>query len=326
MQNNEGCMTREDLASGVTILNRCRGVVMSLLAFLFLVGSTGHALAAPEIAQAAPAAMAIGTLPPSTLVKSGYVAVGGLKTYYEIHGAGRPLVLLHGGFGNIPSWGPTLSALAQSRQVIAFEMEGHGRTLDLDRPLSWEQISDDVAAAVRKLGYEQVDVMGYSLGGVIALRMGMKYPSLVRKLVVVSGVYSNDGYYPAIRAHFPTVKDLAGSPMEKDYARLAPDPSRWPIVADKLRQALIDFKGWPEAEVRTIKAPALIVIGDNDAIRPEYEMQLFRMLGGDKASGGFGPLASQMAVLPNTTHFSILVRADLLVPIINPFLDAPMPK
>jgi pimeloyl-ACP methyl ester carboxylesterase len=206
-------------------------------------------------------------------------------------------------------------------------MEGHGRTVDLDRPLSWDQITDDVAAAVRKLGFDQVDVMGYSLGGGVALRMGMRYPSLVRKLVNISAIYSSDGYYPALKAHSPTVKDFAGSPMEKEYARLAPNPSRWPIFVDKLTRAAFDFKGWSESEVRAIKAPALIVFGDNDAVRPEHEVQLFRTLGGDEASGGMGgALVSQMAVLPNTTHPSIFVRADLLVPIVNPFLDAPMPK
>ncbi|HBF36004.1 MAG TPA: alpha/beta hydrolase [Firmicutes bacterium] len=209
---------------------------------------------------------------------------------------------------------------------MAFELEGHGRTADLDRPLSWEQMTDDVAAAVKKLGFDQVDVMGYSLGGVMALRMGVKYPSLVRKLVVVSGLYSPAGYYPAINANWPTVQTLAGTPMEREYAQHALNPSRWPIFVGKMDQALKNFKGWPESELRSIKAPTLLVFGDNDAVQPEYEVQLFRMLGGDKAMGGFTPLVNQIAVLPNTTHFSIFVRADLLMPIVNPFLDAPMPK
>lgn len=323
---------------GTTILNRRLRAVMprraliSLLLLAVACGATvcsGGNLVAQEIAQAAPATPIAATPCASASVKSGYVAVEGLNMYYEIHGhgAGTPLVLLHGGFGDIPSWGPTMAALAQSREVIAFELEGHGRTIDLDRPLSWDQMTDDVAAAVKKLGYDRVDVMGYSLGGVIALRMGMRYPSQVRKLVVLSGVYSPDGYYPAIAAHWPTAQDLAGSPLEKEYLRIAPHPSHWPIFVGKLRQELIDFKGWPESEVRTIKAPTLVLFGDNDAVRPEYEVHLFRLLGGDQASGGFGPpLASQMAVLPNTTHFSIPVKSDLLVPIIDPFLDAPMAK
>jgi pimeloyl-ACP methyl ester carboxylesterase len=319
---------REDLDGQADRSGRGRTrALMPWRAFIFLVILVVVTLAARNIVQAALAITASGD---STLVKSGYVDVGGLHMYYEIHGpaqvAGKPLVLLHGAFGDIPSWGPTLTALAQSREVIAFELEGHGRTVDLDRPLSWEQMTDDVAAAVKKLGFDQVDVMGYSLGGVIALRLGVEYPSFVRKLVVVSGLYSPAGYYPAINANWPTVQTLAGTPMEKEYAQHALNPSHWPIFVGKLDQALEDFKGWPESEVRSIKAPTLLIFGDNDAVRPEYEMQLFRMLGGDKAMGGFTPLVNQMAVLPNTTHFSIFVRADLLIPMVNPFLDAPMPK
>jgi pimeloyl-ACP methyl ester carboxylesterase len=302
-------------------IRACTLMPWSALILLMVLGIA--TLLAPNIVQAAPTATAAGD---STLVKSSYVDVGGLHMYYEIHGTGKPLVLLHGAFGDIPSWGPTLTALAQSRKVIAFELEGHGRTADLDRPLSWEQMTDDVAAAVKKLGFGQVDVMGYSLGGVIALRLGVKYPSLVRKLVVVSGLYSPDGYYPAINNHWPTVQDLAGTPLEMEYAQHALNPSHWPIFVDKLDQALKNFKGWPESGVRSIKAPTLLIFGDNDAVQPEYEVQLFRMLGGDKAMGGFSPLVNQMAVLPNTTHFSIFVRADLLIPIVDPFLDAPMPK
>lgn len=298
-------------------------VLMSWRALIVLMVLVIVTLAAGNIVQAAPETAATSD---STLVKSGYVDVGGLHMYYEIHGAGKPLVLLHGGFGNIHSWGPTLTAFAQSREVIAFELEGHGRTADLDRPLSWEQMTDDVAAAVKKLGFDRVDVMGYSLGGVIALRMGVKYPSLVRKLVVVSGIYSPAGYYPAINDHWPTVQDLAGTPMEKEYAQHALNPSRWPIFVGKMDQALKNFKGWPESELRSIKAPTLLLFGDNDAVQPEYEVQLFRILGGDKAMGGFTPLVNQMAVLPNTTHFSIFVRADLLIPLVNPFLDGPIPK
>lgn len=308
---------------GAIALRRTAVSLMALVVACTVVGM-GGTLSAQDMPLSAPASV---TAPAPTLVKSGYAAVGDLKMYYEIHGKGAPLVLLHGGFMDTSLWGATLTALARSRQVIAFDMEGHGRTADLDRPLTWEQIADDVAAAVKTLGYQKVDVMGYSLGGVVGLRMGMRYPELVRKIVSISGLYSADGYFRDINAHWPTVEELEGSPMQQEYARVAPDPAHWPVFAGKVRQELVDFKGWPESEVRSIKAPTLIVVGDNDAIRPEYEMHLFRLLGGDKASGGMdGPLPSQLAVLPNTTHLSIFTRSDLLVPIVNPFLDAPMPE
>lgn len=263
----------------------------------------------------------IETVSDSTLCKSGYVSVGKLNMYYEIHGQGQPLLLLHGGLMNLSFWGTTLTELAKTHQVIAFDMEGHGRTADLDRPLTWEQIADDVAAATKKMGYQKVDVMGYSLGGVVALRMGMKYPDLVNKLVVVSGIYSADGYYPFLKQHWPTAEQLVGSLQEKEYAKVAPNPAHWPVFVEKVRTELINFKGWADSEVQTIKAPTLILFGDNDAVLPEHEVHLFRLLGGDKAIGGIaGSLRSQMAVLPNTTHFDICMKTDLLISIINPFL------
>lgn len=267
------------------------------------------------------------TVQNSTLVKHGYVHLqNGLHMYYEIHGKGAPLVLLHGGFMDIASWGPTLSKLAETRQVIAFDLEGHGRTADLDRPLSWNQMADDVATAITKLGYKRVDVMGYSLGGVITLRMGMKYPALVRKLIPISAIYSDHGYYPAITSHWPNVEDFKGSEQEQEYIHVAPNPSHWPVFFGKMRQELINFKGWSKEDVSSIKAPTLIIFGDNDAVLPEHELELFKLLGGNQASGGFTPLRSQLAMLPNTTHFDIYLKANQLSDIIEPFLNSAMPK
>ena len=258
-----------------------------------------------------------------------YAVVNGLNMYYEIHGAGKPLVLLHGGFMTIEALGPLLPALAQTRQVLAVELEGHGRTADLDRPLSAEQMAEDVAGLLGQLGIKQADFFGFSLGGVTALRIAVRHPDLVRKLVIVSASYSNEGFYPAIVASWPGMSPqaLARTPMEQAYAQVAPDPQHWPVFVDKLKHALMDFKGWPASDIQSIKAPTLLVIGDTDVIRPEYAVEMFRLLGGGKADGGMsGVPNSQFAVLPGTTHFSILTRTDLLLPIVTPFLDAPMPK
>jgi pimeloyl-ACP methyl ester carboxylesterase len=261
--------------------------------------------------------------------RGAYATVNGLRMYYELHGEGKPLLLLHGGFMTIEALEPLLSALAQTRQVIAVELEGHGRTVDLDRPLSQNQMAEDVAGLLEQLGITQTDIFGYSLGGQTALRLAVRRPSLVRKLVIVSAPYSKDGYYPSIVASWPSMSPeaLAGTPMEQAYMQTAPNPDHWPVFVDKMSRALIDFPGWPQSDIQAIAAPTLLVIGDADLIRPEHTVEMFRLLGGARADGGMnGVPASQMAILPGTTHFSILYRVDLLLPIALPFLDAPLPE
>lgn len=255
-----------------------------------------------------------------------YALVNGLNLYYEIHGAGRPLVLLHGGLMTLEAFGPLLPALAATRQVIAVELEGHGRTLDLDRPLSAEQMAEDIAALLDRLGLPPVDLFGYSLGGMVGLRLAMRHAARLRRLVVVSAPYSNAGYYPAMVDGWPgmTVQAFAGSPVEQAYLRTAPHPERWPLVIDKARRSLMGFPGWPAAEIRAIQTPTLLILGDSDIVRPEYAVEMFRLLSGSRASGGaVSRPQTQLAVLPGVTHFDILSRLDLLLPVVLPFLDGP---
>ena len=254
-----------------------------------------------------------------------YALVNGLNLYYEIHGAGRPLVLLHGGYQTIGAIGPLLPALAQTRQVIAVELEGHGHTVDLDRPLSVEQMAEDVAGLIDQLGIQRADVFGYSMGGQTGLRLAIRHPDRVRKLVAVSAPYNIQGYYPAIVASWPGMspQSFAGTPMEQVYAQTAPNPEHWPVFVGKMKQALMGFKGWPPEDLRSIQAPTLLLVADFDLIRPEHAVEMFRLLGGGKEDGGMGELPkSQLGVLPGTTHFSIITRVDLLLPIVLPFLDA----
>jgi pimeloyl-ACP methyl ester carboxylesterase len=258
-----------------------------------------------------------------------YANVNGLNMYYEIHGAGRPLLLLHGGFMTVNALGPLLPALARTRQVIAVELEGHGHTGDLDRPLHAGQMAEDVAGLVGQLGIGQADFVGYSLGGMAALRIAVRHPELVRKLVLVSTSYGNSGFYPSIVAGWPgiTPEGFAGSPMEQDYLRTAPHPEHWPVFVDKMKHLLMDFEGWPASDIRSIAAPTLLVLGDADIIRPEFALEMFRLLGGAREDGGMGGVPNaQLAVLPGTTHSGILYRTDLLLPVFAPFLEAPMPE
>ena len=258
-----------------------------------------------------------------------YVAVNGLNMYYEIHGVGEPLVLLHGAFSAIgTSFGEFLPGLAGTRQVIAFELQGHGRTADIDRPLSLEQMADDVAAALRQLGIDKVDIFGYSMGAAVALHVAIRHPQVVRKLVLASVTYNLSGVHPGLMDGFGEMQPemMFGSPWHDEYMRIAPDPGHFATLFAKKTEMDKGIKDIPAETISAIKSPILIVIGDSDLVRPEHAVEMFRLLGG----GVFGDLAglpqSQLAVLPGTTHVSLLSRADWLVPMIETFLDAPLPN
>lgn len=255
---------------------------------------------------------------------SGYAPVNGLQMYYEIHGAGEPLVLLHGALSGIgTSFGAVLPLLAKNRRVIAVEYQAHGRTADVDRPLTYPQLADDVVALLRHIGVDRADFFGYSTGSGIALEIAVRHPEVVRKLVLASIAYNPDGLHPGLLEGMEalTPEMTVGSPFEEEYLRTAPNPQDFPTLVAKVKKLALEFTGWPAEAVRSIPAPALVVISDSDQIRPEHAVELFRMFGG----GVFGDVAglpdSQLAVLPGTTHVGIAARADWLSSMIDSFLD-----
>ena len=262
--------------------------------------------------------------PPTT----GYASVNGLQMYYEIHGAGQPLVLLHGAMSAIgTSFGQLLPGLAQNRRVIAFELQGHGRTADIDRPLSYEALADDVAAALQQLGIEQADIGGYSMGADVALRVAIRHPEVVRKLVLASGSYSLSGIHPGVLDGSGETKAemMHGSPWHTEYMQIAPHPENFAALFAKTSQMDRDLPDVPAETIQALKMPTLLIIGDSDIVRPEHTVEMFRLLGG----GVFGDMppglpASQLAILPGTSHVTVVHRADLLLPILTAFLDAPM--
>lgn len=265
--------------------------------------------------------------------QAGYGPVNGLEMYYEVHGTGEPLVVLHGAYMTIDMMGEIVPSLAQTRQVIAVELQGHGHTADIDRPLSYKQMADDVAALLRYLEIEVADVFGYSMGGGVALQTAVRHPKVVRKLVVASASYTSDGAYPELLEMIPTITPemFSGSPIEEAYLEVAPNPADFPNLVAKLKQLDMEPFAWPSEDIRGIAAPTLLVVGDSDAIRPEHAVEMFRLLGGGVMGDLAGLPKSQLAVLPGTTHFippgfGILDRGDWLVPMIGGFLDAPMPK
>lgn len=264
----------------------------------------------------------------STPTQTGYAPVNGLNMYYEVHGEGRPLMMLHGAYGWVASDDPLLTGLAQGRKVIAVEFQAHGRTADIDRPLSYEQMADDTAALMRHLNLAQADIFGYSMGGGVAIQLAVRHPELVRKLVVVSAGISTDGGHPEMWAAIETITPeiFAGSPMEEAYLRLAPDKEGFPNLVNKLKQLDMEHFSWPAEDIRSITAPVLYVIGDSDAVILEHAVEVFRLLGGGVMGDLAGMPTSQFAILPGTNHIGMfLERSAWLVAITNPFLDAPMP-
>ena len=267
-----------------------------------------------------------------TDARTGYAPIGDLDMYYEIHGSGRPLILLHGAYMTIDLMGPILPGLAKTRQVIAVEQQGHGRTADVDRPLTYEQMADDTAALIRHLQIDNADVVGYSMGGGIALQLAIRHPAAVRKLVLASASFSSDGMHAVALEMFPSITPelFAGSPIEEAYLRTAPNPGDFPKLVEKLKALDTTPFAWPEQDIRAIPAPTLIVLGDSDGIRLEHAVELFRLRGGGVMGDLAGMPQSQLAVLPGTAHFvppgfGLLDRAEWLLAMIPPFLDAPMP-
>ncbi|MDF2703667.1 MAG: lipolytic enzyme [Rubrobacteraceae bacterium] len=261
-----------------------------------------------------------------------HASVNGLQMYYEVHGTGKPLVLLHGGVGAIEMFGEVLGMLAEGRQVVAADLQAHGRTADVERPLSLESMADDVAALIEHLGFERADVMGYSLGGGVALQSAIRHPEVVRKLVLVSTPFRREGWYPEVLEGMAQMGPEAAEPMKATpmyqlYAGVAPRPEEWPVMLTKLGRLLAQDYDYSE-EVAAIEAPTMIVVGDADSVRTAHAVEFFELLGGGKADAGWdgsGRPNARLAVLPATTHYDIFT-SPVLASAVTPFLDSPMPE
>jgi pimeloyl-ACP methyl ester carboxylesterase len=261
-----------------------------------------------------------------------YADVNGIKLYYEVHGTGHPLILLHGGLGAMSMFGPNLPALAKGRQVIAVDLQGHGRTADIDRPISPELMAGDIAALIKHLKLDRPHLMGYSLGGGVAFFTALRYPELIGKLVVVSTMFKRSAYYPEILVQQGQVGPEAAeamkqTPMYQLYASIAPRPEDWPRLLGKLGDAMkgdFDFS----KEIPNIKATTMIVAGDSDIFPPSHAVEFFGLLGGGKRDGGWdgsGRPNARLAILPGVTHYT-MGNAPALAAAVIPFLDEPAPK
>lgn len=252
---------------------------------------------------------------------SGYAPVNGLQMYYEVHGDAEdgepPLLLLHGGFMSIAgSFGQMLPVLAEQRQIIAVEQQGHGHTVDIDRPLTFEQEADDTAAALAHLGVEQIDVFGYSDGGNVALGLAIRRPELVRKIAIAGTNVSNDGLVPGVYEFMSGMSpESLGDELRVMYEAEAARPGDWPVLVEKVREQVIALEGWTPEQLGGISAPMLAAIGDGDIVTPEHALELVRLVPG-----------SHLAVLPMRDHFSLVMQPDPLLAMLAEFLAAPQPE
>lgn len=261
-------------------------------------------------------------------LKSGYAPVNGLQMYYEIHGkGGTPLVLLHGGFSAIgTSFGKLLPTLAKTRQVIGVDMQGHGHTADIDRPLRFENLADDIAALLGYLEIPHADIFGYSVGAGVALHLAIRHPAVVRKLVLATVSYLASGMQPGLLEGMAYLQPemMHGSPWHDEYMHIAPHPEDFPKLVNKVKEFNANVADLAPEQIRSIKAPVLLIFGDSDIVQLEHVVDIFRLLGGG-IEGTMGLPNSQLAVLPGTAHQNVIDRAEVLLAVIPPFLDAPMP-
>ncbi len=262
--------------------------------------------------------------------QSGYAPVNGLQMYYEVHGSGgTPLLLLHGGLFNIDlQFGALIPGLAATRQVIAADFQGHGRTNDVDRPLRSADLAADVVGLLRHLGIARADVFGFSVGGATALHLAIKNPELVGKLIVSSASFHPDGDRKenSEAVGSLTVELIAGTPMEQEYRAKSPHPDKLQDLLDKLGTFDEGFTGWSDADIMGISSPTLITVGDCDAVTLDHALKFLQLRGGDVNGDFVGVPASQLAVFPGTTHFFGLARTELVLDVVLRFLDAPTPE
>lgn len=260
---------------------------------------------------------------------TGYAPVNGLKMYYEAHGSGDPVVLLHGSFMTISNnWTGWISELSKTRKVIAIEMQGHGRTADIKRDFSYENLADDVAALLDYFRISSADLIGYSMGGGVAMQCAIRHPENVRKVVSISAVFRHDGWVKEALDMFPqlTAETFKGSPIETEYKKLSPTPNEFPNFVRRV--ILMDLKPYDFGadKLKATKAPMFFIHGDADGVRLDHISEMFR-LKGDEIFGDLRPRsASRLAILPNTTHITLMDSMPVIVPMVNDFFDAKQQK
>jgi pimeloyl-ACP methyl ester carboxylesterase len=256
------------------------------------------------------------------------VEINGMQLYYEVSGAGDPLIVLHGSQMSIPRMSEIVARLDDTHQVYALELQGHGRTTDIDRPITYPNLASDVAEFMNAVGIEKADIFGYSMGATTGLRLAIDYPAKVDQLVFASGQYDLEGLQPAFREAIPnlTVEQFVSPPLEEEYRALAPNPEGFPALVEKLIALEQEPMAWGE-EVAELDGAVLIIVGDADGTTLEHNVAMFRLLGGGVMGDTDEPLStSRLAILPATPHTAVISQTELLMEVIVPFLAGESPK
>jgi pimeloyl-ACP methyl ester carboxylesterase len=265
--------------------------------------------------------------------RSGHLPINGLQLYYEVYGdlakpKPVPLLLIPGAFMATDSMKAWVATFAPKRPVIVFDQQGHGRTADTSRKMSYEQFGDDAAALLRALEVERADVMGYSQGGGAALQLAVRHPALVNKLVTMSATYRKDGWYPAVPKAIEGLgaKMFAGTPVEAAFKKHTADPKAFEAYIEKMKALNANDQNISDAQMRAIPAKTMVIVGDADGVRPEHALAMFKLRGGgDEAAATTGTLtkvpAARLVILPATSHIAISGETKVLEPMVTAFLD-----
>ena len=258
-----------------------------------------------------------------------YASVNGINLYYEIHGTGKPLIMLHGGFGTFDMFTALSPALAHNHQLIGVDLYGHGRTALTDRPIRFESMADDIAGLINHLGLEKADLLGFSLGGAVALQTAIRHPEYIDQLVLISTPFKRSGWHPEMQAGMVAFAPefFMNTPIYDGYVRVAPKPEDFPRLVNNMKEAMSQDYDWTE-QVSALKIPTLIIAGDADGLPPSHAVAFFNLLGGGLKDAGWNGehlIPSQLAILPGATHYNIVSRPDLLLPVLSPFLDRMQP-
>jgi pimeloyl-ACP methyl ester carboxylesterase len=262
-----------------------------------------------------------------TKSRDGYLSVNGLKYYYKIQGEGEPLLMLHGGLGHIEMFGPVIPLLAKSRQVIGVDLHGHGRTGLGDRKINLMDIGNDLAVILTQLGYNQVDVLGYSMGGAVALRLAIQHPEKVRRLIIASAPYAKAGFYPEMLPQQEAVSSalaeaMKETPMYKSYVAIAPKPEDFPKLLDRMGELMRADYDWSE-DVKKLQMPVMLIYGDSDMVRLDHVVSFYNLLGGGLKDAGWGRenmSKNRLAILPGLTHYELFLSPRLATTAL-PFLN-----